>query len=297
MIHGMEMPAAEVEIDETFVAGLLQEQFPELAGQELRLLTNGWDNAIFRLGEDLAVRLPRRQAAVELIHNEQRWLPQLASHTRVPVPIPVYVGRPGRGYPWPWSITRWHPGVIAAELPAPQRGTIAVAMAEFLNTWHRPAPPDAPHNPVRGTPLQWRDAGVREGLASGSIPHAEELGRLWDRLVDTPPWPHQPRWLHGDLHPANILIHDGQLAAVLDFGDLTAGDPAADLAVAWLAFDADARAVLRQHVEADEDTWARAHGWAIALTIAFLRHSDDNPLMASIGRHALDQVHSVTERS
>jgi len=299
----VQTPAAEVDLDESLVRRLIEAQHPDLAesGRPLTLVTNGWDNAIYRLGDDLCVRLPRRGAAFDLIVNEQRWLPLLAANVSAPIPVPVRVGTPEFGYPWPWTVTRWHEGTIAAELPPPQRAVIAKQLGEFMVGWHRPAPAEAPRSPVRGIPLPQRDQGVREGLASGLVPHAEALEKLWDKLVDTPPWTDGPVWLHGDPHPANFLITGdvagGQSLVVLDFGDLSAGDPATDLAAAWLVFDAGARETFRQAVNPDEHTWARALGWALALGIAFQLHSDDNPLMAAIATHTLSEVSRYTASS
>jgi aminoglycoside phosphotransferase (APT) family kinase protein len=138
---------------------------------------------------------------------------------------------------------------------------------------------------------------VREGLASGLVPHAETLERLWDRLVFTPPWTEEPVWLHGDPHPANFLIAGDGSLVVLDFGDLSAGDPATDLAAGWLVFGAEDREIFRRAVGADEHTWARAHGWALALGIAFQLHSDDNPMMAAMAAHTLSEVARYTESS
>ena len=290
----MQTPAAEVDLDESLVARLIQAQHPDLADRALTLVTNGWDNAIYRLGDDLCVRLPRRKVAVELIVNEQRWLPRLAANATVPIPVPVRTGTPEFGYPWPWTIARWYEGTIAAALPVAQRHRIAKALGEFMSGWHRPAPDDAPRSPVRGIPLPQRDRGVREGLASGLVPHADVLGPLWDELVATPPWTDRPVWLHGDPHPANFLIADDvtrdESLVVLDFGDLNAGDPASDLAAGWLVFDAEGRETFRRAVKPDEHTWARARGWALALGIAFQLHSDDNPMMAAIATHTLSEV-------
>jgi aminoglycoside phosphotransferase (APT) family kinase protein len=288
----MRTPAAEVDLDESLVARLIQAQHPDLAGagRTLTLVTNGWDNAIYRLGDDLCVRLPRRKAGVDLIVNEQRWLPELAANVTTPIPVPVRTGMPEFGYPWPWTVTRWFEGRITAELPPSQRRPIAKDLGEFMAGWHRPAPPDAPRSPVRGIPLPQRDPGVRAGLASGTIPYSQHLQRLWDELVATPPWTDPPVWLHGDPHPANFLIDPHGQLVVLDFGDLSAGDPATDLAAGWLVFEAEARESFRRAAGPDEHTWARARGWALALGIAFLMHSDDNPMMAAIGHHTLTQV-------
>ncbi len=290
IVGAMDTPAAEVDIDDALVGRLLRAQHPDLADLGVRLVANGWDNAIFRLGEGLCVRLPRRKAAVDLILHEQRWLPGLAANVRVPIPVPQRIGRPGLGYPWPWTITAWHEGTLAADLDPADRTGIAVALADFMVGWHVPAPPDAPANPWRGIPLADRDSGLREQLSAGRIPRWRDLLRLWDRLVGTPQWTDAPVWLHADPHPANMVVRDGGLAAVLDFGDLTSGDPATDLAAAWMVFDAEGRAAFRARVDPDEHTWARAHGWALVFGTVLSLHADDNPPMAAVGAHTVDQV-------
>lgn len=159
-----------------------------------------------------------------------------------------------------------------------------------MNGLHRPAPPEAPRNPVRGVPLAARDEAVRGRLRS--IPRSAELLALWEKAVALPSWQGPALWLHGDPHPANLLAgaDGGGLAAVLDFGDLTSGDPATDLAAAWLVFEEEAREVFRAHVDADETTWERARGWALVMGTALAAHSADHPGMAAIGEHVLGQV-------
>jgi aminoglycoside phosphotransferase (APT) family kinase protein len=288
---GVDTPAAEVDIDATLVRRLVRSQHPDLDGP-LRLVANGWDNVIYRLGEDLCVRLPRRAAAVDLIRHEQRWLPALAERAGAVVPAPVRAGVPGEGFPWPWSICPWFDGRSAADVPPAERAPAATDLAEFLARLHVPAPADAPRNPWRGVRLAARYAAVGERLAG-----RPDLRALWERLVSTPAWAGRPYWLHGDLHPANLVLAPSgpaRLVAVVDFGDLTAGDPATDLAVAWLAFDAAGRAAFRERYDAltgmDRDTWVRARGWALNLGTAIAAHSDDNPRMAAISAHALAEV-------
>ncbi|MER7210463.1 MULTISPECIES: aminoglycoside phosphotransferase family protein [Streptosporangium] len=283
----MNTPAAETDVDDDLVRRLIRLQHPDLEGP-LTLVANGWDNVVYRLGEDLSVRLPRRRAAAGLIVNEQRWLPVLAGHVEVPLPVPVRTGVPGEGYPWPWTIAPWFEGRPAADVPPSGRSGLAVPLAGFMTGLHRPAPPDAPRNPVRGVPLAARDQVVRQRLSS--IPRSAGLLPLWERLAALPPWQGPALWLHGDPHPGNLLIGGDGLAAVLDFGDLTGGDPATDLAAAWLVFDEDAREVFRSGVDADETTWERARGWALVMGTALAAHSADNPGMAAVGDHVLHQV-------
>ncbi|GII76961.1 hypothetical protein Sru01_19430 [Sphaerisporangium rufum] len=283
----MKTPVAEIDIDRELVGRLVRAQHPDLAGP-LVLVANGWDNVIYRLGADLAVRLPRRQVAVELLANEQRWLPVLAGYVDVALPVPVRAGVPGEGYPWPWTITPWFEGRTAADVPPAARSGIAVPLAGFMTALHRPAPPGAPRNPVRGVPLAARDAVERQRLRTTA--RSAELLPLWEELSAVPPWPGPALWLHGDPHPGNLLLDERGLAAVLDFGDLTAGDPATDLAAAWLVFDQDARDIFRSQVAADAATWARARGWALSLGTALATASADDPRMAAVGEHVLDQV-------
>ncbi|KQV07116.1 aminoglycoside phosphotransferase family protein [Leifsonia sp. Root112D2] len=295
----MDMPAAELDVHAALVARLVDEQHPDLA-DKVTLVANGWDNALFRLGESLSVRLPRREAAAELVLNEQRWLPVLAPQLPRPTPVPVRAGVSTDYYPWAWSITPWFEATAAAELDAAARAPVAAELAEFLVALHTEAPADAPYNPVRGVPLVSRTHAVHDRLAGGSIEHADEIAALWGRLVETPAWSRPPLWLHGDPHPANILLttdasgRPTRLAAVIDFGDVTAGDPATDLAAAWLVFDAEARAAFRSRTDAlaavDDDTWLRARGWALNMGTAIAAFSDDNPRLAAIGAHALEQV-------
>jgi aminoglycoside phosphotransferase (APT) family kinase protein len=287
----VDTPPAEVEIDASLVARLVRAQHPDLDGP-LWLVANGWDNVIYRLGADLCVRLPRRAVAVDLIRHEQRWLPGLAARAGAVVPAPLRAGEPGDGFPWPWSICPWFEGRPAADVPPAGRAPAATDLAEFLARLHAPAPAGAPRNPWRGVPLTDRDPAVRERLAA-----TPDLLALWERLVRAPAWTGPPYWVHGDLHPANLVLapsEPARLAAVIDFGDLTSGDPATDLATAWLTFDAAGRAAFRARYDAlthtDEDTWVRARGWALNLATAVGVHSDDNPRMAAISAHALAEV-------
>jgi aminoglycoside phosphotransferase (APT) family kinase protein len=311
-------PVAEAEIDDALVERLLRAQHPDLAGP-LRRVANGWDNVIYRLGDELCVRLPRREVAVALIRNEQRWLPHLAGRVGVPIPVPVRVGAPGDGYPWPWSVNPWLAGTPAADLPVAARAGFARELAGFFAALHAPADPEAPENPVRGVSLQSRSAAVARRLATGLVPHADRLGALWAALVATPPWSGPPLWLHGDPHPANILTaaeatpataaqatpagaapntpRGPRLAAVIDFGDLTGGDPATDLAAGWLVFDGAGREAFHAELDArgavDPQTWARARGWALCIATSLATSSADNPAMAAIAAHTIKEVVSA----
>lgn len=288
------MPPATVEVSAAVVRALIRDQRPDLAGRPLVRVANGWDNATFRLGGDLAVRLPRRDEAVPLILHEQRYLPGVARRSPVPVPVPVHAGRPTSDFPWPWSIVRWVPGVPAVDAGPENRAPAADGLAAFLTALHVPADAEVPVNPVRGVPLPDRNAVVLERLGDRErYPQAAELRAVWEQALAAPAWDGPAMMLHGDLHPANILLAaDGALAGVIDFGDVGAGDPAVDLAVGWLMFDAGMRQrfIAAFGPAADQDTWARARGWALVLSTAMLSNSDDNPRMFSVGEFGIRQT-------
>ena len=285
------MPAAEVQVEEPLVRALLDDQHPDLVRLPLRRFANGWDNVSFRLGDELVVRLPRREAAARLVEHEQRWLPQLASRLPLPVPVPVRTGRPALGYPWSWSVCRWLDGEPAASSPLRDGSAAALELGAFLAALHRPAPHDAPANPFRGVPLADGDATVRDRLGQlADVVDTEPLVAAWDAALTQPPWSGPPLWLHGDLHPLNVLVADGRVAGVIDFGDITAGDPATDLAVAWMLLPAPDRDVFRGVCGVDDATWARARGWALLLGLAYLAASSGAAELERVGRLTLRAV-------
>jgi len=223
-------PGREFEVTGDLVTALLEDQHPDLAHLESRLVDEGWDNFMFRLGDDLAVRLPRRAAMANLIHHEQTWLPGLATHLPIRVPAPFRVGIPARGYPWRWSVVPWLPGQPADQNePARNQATV---WGKFLRSLHVPAPPDAPINPVRGVPLSQRAHTVEERMGRvSSRTHliTARIRQIWEAglkaPIDAP-----STWLHGDLHSRNVLVEHGRISSVIDWGDMTSGDCATDLA-------------------------------------------------------------------
>ncbi|WP_348789078.1 aminoglycoside phosphotransferase family protein [Leifsonia sp. NPDC080035] len=290
-------PPADIVSDERLVARLIEEQHPDLAGP-LRLMSDGWDNQIYRLGDRLAVRIPRREVAAHLIEHEQRTLPGIAARVAVPVPAPVRIGVPSQTFGWPWSIIPWLEGVDGASVTAAERAGIAEPLAAFLDAVHTPAPDDAPENPVRGVPLANRDIAIRDRLRTlADRMDVAPLVAAWDDALEAPVWTGPALWLHGDPHPGNLLLTpEGGLAAVIDFGDVTAGDPATDLATAWLTFDADGRERFRAALRPtpDDATWRRARGWAVSMGSALAASSGDNPRMAALGAHAVAQLAADT---
>jgi aminoglycoside phosphotransferase (APT) family kinase protein len=286
-------PPAEVSIDIFLVRSLLEDQHPDLACLALADIAEGWDNRVFRLGEYLAVRMPRREVAAVLIEQEQRWLPELSARLPLPIPAPLRAGRPGCGFPWAWSVVPWFAGQNALSAP-PDPALTAVALGNFLQLLHQPAPEDAPRNPWRGIPLTARDGTLRNHLQQlDGIVERESVLALWDRAVSAPPWSGPPSWIHGDLHPGNLLVTSGRLSAVIDFGDLAAGDPACDLAVMWMLLPPAARPAFLTSVRGPfhpvgNHTLMRARGWAVALGLSWLANSGNDQVMRTIGRAAID---------
>jgi aminoglycoside phosphotransferase (APT) family kinase protein len=297
MMSAAPMPAAELYVSPALVRELLTAQQPDLAGLPLELMANGWDNVLYRVGEVLVARLPRREVAAGLLVSEQRWLPVLAPRLPLPIPEPVRTGVAGPGYPWAWSIVPFMPGRAAAQNPPAHWRDAAISLGRFLAALHTPAPPDAPVNVLRGVPLADRSARLAQHLSavSGLADHRAVLAR-WQAALAVPAWDQSPVWLHGDLHPANIVVHRGRISGVIDFGDITSGDPATDLSAAWMLLPAgyhdEFRAAYQGAGEhaASDDTWARARGWALALALAMLANSADNPGMAGIGQRTLAAV-------
>ena len=284
----MPTPAAEIDVDAALVVALLEEQHPDLASLPVQLVANGWDNAMFRIGTDLTARLPRRLVAVPLLMKERRWLPVVAHGLPLPVPVPLRSGEPGAGYPWPWAIGPWLPGEPAEVAPPADPYVAAEVLGRFVAALHRPAPADAPPNPLRGVPLSERDDRMREGLDRlGVAADRPRVLARWRDALAVPVWPGPALWLHGDLHPLNVLVAGDRLSGVIDFGDLTAGDPASDLAVGWMMFTGAARERFRWASGVDDDTWRRAHGWALTLGVA-CANGDDH--VRAIGWRTLERA-------
>lgn len=267
---------------------LLTHSAPHLAEHPLRLANEGWDNATWRLGEDFAVRVPRRSLAAPLIEHEQQALlilGRVLATVGVRTPVPIVNGRPTPDFPWPWSIVPWIPGEHALDRPRTDNTAWAPELARALRALHHTAPADAPHNPVRGIPLVQRDERMRALLSLLPARFAATIDGAWAAGLAAPESTERV-WVHGDLHPGNIVITDNRLSALIDFGDVTAGDPAYDLAVAWMAFNAEGRVAFR-HATAnryDEATWIRARAWAASVAAILLAQSDDRDDYRALGQ-------------
>ncbi|MFJ2738761.1 aminoglycoside phosphotransferase family protein [Streptomyces sp. NPDC087440] len=304
-------------IDAPLVRGLLEEQHRDLAGLELHRVRGGWDMQMWRLGEELAVRLPLTPRGPELLRNELRWLPELAARLPLPVPVPVRDGEPTERFPRPWSVAAWVPGEPADAAPVADEHRLETAdtLAGFLRALHVPAPADAPVNPMREVSLAQVSQGVARTLAEeraagdGSAIRQVDVDRVRAVLEDAaaaPAWEGPRVWRHADLHPANAVVTDGRLSGVIDFGDVCAGDPAQDLAAAWTllpagppgAEQATVARFFAAYGEVDEATVRRARGWALsrALMLIAIGHNGDKglpggkPTWGPVGRASLERV-------
>ena len=286
-------PAAEVEVDAALIQALLQEQHPNLAHLPCVPVEAGWDNVMVRLGDAFCLRFPRREAAAALVVHEQTWLPGLAEKLPLHIPVPLWTGVPGCGYPWKWSIVPWLAGE-AADL-GPPLAAEAPRLGAFLKALHTPAPPQAPTNPVRGVPLQKRAPQVEERmrrLETRTQLITPVMWRMWRAAlmaaVDV-----TPTWIHGDLHPRNVLVEDGLFSGIIDWGDIATGDRATDLAAIWMLFeDPQARRLaFSAYGTVSHNTYMRAKGWAIGFGVTLLDAGlEDDPRHAAIGEQTLRRV-------
>ncbi len=222
-------PAITVDL----VRQLVLAQFPTLAGLPIRRVDlDGWDNRTFRLGEEMSVRLPSAAGYVPQVEKEHRWLPELAPHLPLPIPVPVAKGAPGGGYPWPWSIYRWLAGAPLVTAPIADLRQFAIDLATFLDALYRidatDGPAAGPHNFWRGGPLTVYDKETREAITTLRDEIDTDLALdVWETALASP-WTGMPVWVHGDVAVGNLLVRDGRLSAVIDFGSSGVGDPACD---------------------------------------------------------------------
>ncbi|WP_405015283.1 aminoglycoside phosphotransferase family protein [Kitasatospora sp. NBC_01539] len=291
-----------IEIDENLVRSLVRERHPDLAGLDIRRVAGGWDNQLWRLGSELAVRMPRTERAPALLRKEFRWLPALAPRLPLPVPIPLRIGEPSALFPRPWTIATWVPGEPADHAPI-SHDRAADTMAAFLGALHTEAPADAPISPDRGVPLRTLTDGfgklVGEVASGGAADDLRHVRDIWDEALAAPAWEGPPVWLHADLHPANVVVSDGTLSGVIDFGDMCAGDPAVDLAAAWVLLPAGAAPrFFDAYARADEAMIRRARGLAAlkSLFLILMGQAGERglpggkPTWGPAGRAALDRV-------
>lgn len=291
------MHADEVDIDVSLVRRLLAAQFPQWANLPLQpVLSSGTDNAIYRLGDDMAARLPRIHWAVGQVEKEQEWLPKLTPHLPLKAPIPLGKGVPAEGYPWHWSIYQWLEGENVTLDRIAEPCQMAVALAQFLAALQRIGTTGGllpgEHNSFRGVPLVARDTPVRTAItALSGLIDTDLAMAAWESALQTPIWHDAPVWIHGDLQSGNLLSVQGQLSAVIDFGCLGVGDPACDLIVAWNLLSAEAREVFRTTLQVDDATWARGRGWALSVgLIALPYYLHTSPAIVRYARHTITEA-------
>lgn len=285
-------PPAEIDIDEALIRNLLRDQYPQYAEMPVQIMEAGWDNMMVRLGDDLALRLPRRAAAEPLILNEQRWLPILAPHLPLDIPVPLHIGKPGGGYPFHWSILKWIEGE-AADL-APPDDSEATSLANFLRQLHALAlPENPPENSVRDCPLSVRQRDTERRMQNLADTGFITPGILaaWQRAVATP-LAQMRNWIAGDIHARNVLTRRGKIAAFIDWGDMCAGDAATDLASIWALLDgAEAREAAIKHYGMSDDLLTRSVGWAISFGVILAETGrSDTPRHFAMGRKTLARI-------
>ncbi|MGW0337295.1 aminoglycoside phosphotransferase family protein [Streptomyces sp. NPDC003011] len=286
------MREGEADIDDGLVRRLIAGQLPRWSGLPVeRLESSGTENAMFRLGADMVVRLPRHPGAVGDVEHEQRWLPRLGPRLPFAAPEPLARGGPGAGFPWPWSVYRWLDGrnPVVGSLEEP--GLLAEDLAAFIAALRRIDPAGGPPG-YRGVPLATQDAPARDALAQlAGRADTTAVTALWEEALRLPEYAGPPVWAHGDLMPGNVLVTGGRLSAVIDFGCAGVGDPAVDLIIAWYLLPPAARPVFRDAVGADDAEWARGRGWALSVALVALPYYwHTNPPVAEASRHVIAEI-------
>lgn len=290
------MHADEVDIDASLVGCLIAAQFPQWANLSIEPVHSaGTDNAIYRLGDDMAVRLPRIHGATGQVDKEQRWLPRLAPHLPLAIPVSLAKGEPGEGYPWHWSVHRWLEGENATLERIADPIQAAKKLAQFIVALQRIDPTGGPlavEHGLRGVPLAVRDTSTREAISAlHDMFDSDALTTAWEAALRAPEWDRAPVWFHGDLLPGNLLVEQGRLGAVIDFGGLGVGDPACDLMIAWGLFSGESREVFRAALSVNDATWARGRGCALSQALIFIPYYlDTNPSGVGVARHTINEV-------
>jgi aminoglycoside phosphotransferase (APT) family kinase protein len=261
-------PDGRAGIDAALVGRLIEAQFPQWTGLPVTPVeVDGWDNRTYRLGTTMTVRLPTAAGYVPAVAKENEWLPRLAPALPVAVPPVLGLGKPGEGYPYPWSVRGWLPGETAQRATIADRSQFAASVAGFLRALQRcdttGAPPAGEHSWYRGASPAYYDDETRRCLAAlTGVIDTESATKVWEAALAAE-WHGTPVWFHGDIAAGNLLVVDGELAAVIDFGTSGVGDPACDLVIAWTMFSGASREVFRAAMEQDDATWARARGWLL----------------------------------
>jgi len=289
-----QMHADEVAVPMTLVRTLVDRQHPEWAGLPLRPVAEfGTDHKLFKLGDDLLVRMPVYAGSADQAASDAAWLPRLAPHLPVDVPVPVAVGEPDAGYPYQWSVVRWLPGLALDQVDA-DLVHLAEELAGFVIALRQvdPRGGPAPTGTARGVPLDPAWEVERRIDTELSDPAERDLARrVWSTALEAGPWAGGPRWIHGDLLEGNLLLRDGRLSAVIDWGVLGVADPAPDVAPAWTLFEGTSRERYRALLDVDDATWARARAWVLLPALSGLNYyATSVPAFAQRSRRHLDAV-------
>ncbi|MBE1490897.1 aminoglycoside phosphotransferase family protein [Plantactinospora soyae] len=267
-----------IAVDPEQVRRLIADQFPQWADLPVQPVVNGgWDNWTFHLGSRMSVRLPSASEYALAVEKEHRWLPALAPRLPLPVPAPLAKGEPGAGYPYSWSIYQWLDGEAASTDRIADPVRFAADLAGFLAALQSVDTTDGPrpgqHNWYRGGTLRTYDGKAQRALTALDGRVDIDLAReIWKGALDAS-WDGAESWFHGDIASGNLLLNDGQLAAVIDFGTCGVGDPACDLAIAWTLLTADGRQTFRERLSVDDATWTRGRGWALWKTLVTCAYS------------------------
>ncbi|MGO4665397.1 aminoglycoside phosphotransferase family protein [Bosea sp. 2RAB26] len=284
-----------VPIGAGLVRRLIAAQFPAWADLPIEPIEpGGWDNRTFRLGDQMSVRLPSAAAYAPQVEKEHRWLPKLTPHLPLPIPVPIALGAPAEAYPWPWSVYRWLDGEPAATNPIADLTHLAHSLADFLVALQRidatGGPAAGQHNFHRGGSLAVYDAETRSALSAlGCRTDIAAAESVWAAALGSQ-WRGAPVWVHGDIALGNLLMRNGKLVAVIDFGSSGVGDPACDLTIAWTEFTGASRDMFRAALSLDDDTWARARGWALWKALITVAGHDRNQRDADKSWQVIERV-------
>jgi aminoglycoside phosphotransferase (APT) family kinase protein len=295
-MHSYDVPFTREDINISLVRRLVAAQFPQWADLHIKPVEfGGWDNRTFHLGDEMSVRLPSAQGYAAQVEKEHLWLPRLAPLLPLPIPSPLAMGAPGEGYPWRWSVYRWIDGEVATIEHITDLHEFATTLAHFLTALQGIDPSGGPlpgaHNFYRGGPLTVYDAETRQALAAlGGEIDADAAMAVWEAALDAK-WQVPPVWVHGDVAVGNLLVKEGKLSAVIDFGCCSVGDPACDLVITWTFFSGQSREAFRAGLSVDGAAWARGRGWALwkaLITLAAAIHTDE--AKAKDARRVIDEV-------
>lgn len=287
----------ELDIDAHLVHELLNNQCPQWSALSIEVVkSSGTDNALFRLGNEYILRLPRIEWVLGsneiTLNKEYEWLPKIATFLETPIAVPIFKGKSNNTYPWSWLISRWHEGQNPNFEQKNEYEQLTIDLARFLNDFHKIELPNGPFS-RRGMPLIEEDEETRKAIDAlkDEIDISAAIS-LWEQVLKIPLWNKSPVWVHGDFLPGNILIQNNKLSAVLDFTDLGIGDPACDLIIAWSLLNSHSRKIFRDHLEnIDNDTWERGCGWALSIALimlAYYKHT--NPVLAKLAKRILKNL-------